>query len=389
MKFWKYLGLRLLTWALTIMIGVTFIFFIPRMFPSDPVENMIGQMQARSGQMDPAQKEMIVTIGLIVAAIGPVLLVVGKLVTAIGGITSAIGSVMSSLPQLSAALAGISAPVAVVVGVIATLVAAFIHLWNTNDEFRQKITDAWERIQSAISGFVKGISERLEAFGITFDSVSSFIHDLWNKLCEFLAPAFESAFRNVAIILDAVTGTLLGILDVFIGLFTGDWDTALQGISEIFTSVFNGISEFFSGILEDIKGAAERAVQFLIDVFNFDWELPKVKLPHFKVSGEFSLNPPSMPSFSVDWYKKAYDNPILFQSPTVIPTLGGMKGFGDGNGAELVIGMDRLKQLVGGGTQNISVIINTQPNQSPDEIADTVIERLTFKMNQYGAAYAS
>ncbi|MEG0741666.1 MAG: ABC transporter permease [Clostridia bacterium] len=56
MKFWKYLGLRLLSWALTILIGVTFIFFIPRMFPSDPVENMIGQMESRSGQMDPAQK---------------------------------------------------------------------------------------------------------------------------------------------------------------------------------------------------------------------------------------------------------------------------------------------------------------------------------------------
>lgn len=57
MKFRKYLGLRILTWAITIWIGVTFIFFVPRMFPSDPVENMIGQMQSRSGQMDPAQKE--------------------------------------------------------------------------------------------------------------------------------------------------------------------------------------------------------------------------------------------------------------------------------------------------------------------------------------------
>lgn len=61
MKFWKYFGLRLLTWALTILIGVTFIFFIPRMFPSDPVEGMIGQMQARSGQMDPAAKEALRT----------------------------------------------------------------------------------------------------------------------------------------------------------------------------------------------------------------------------------------------------------------------------------------------------------------------------------------
>ena len=55
MKFRKYFGLRLMTWALTILIGVTFIFFIPRMFPSDPVESMIGQIQSRSGQMDPVQ----------------------------------------------------------------------------------------------------------------------------------------------------------------------------------------------------------------------------------------------------------------------------------------------------------------------------------------------
>lgn len=57
MKFRKYFGLRLLTCILTIWIGVTFIFFVPRMFPSDPVENMIGQIQSRSGQMDPDQME--------------------------------------------------------------------------------------------------------------------------------------------------------------------------------------------------------------------------------------------------------------------------------------------------------------------------------------------
>ena len=47
----------LLAWAVTILIGVTFIFFIPRLFPSDPVENMIGRIQSNSGQMDPAEKE--------------------------------------------------------------------------------------------------------------------------------------------------------------------------------------------------------------------------------------------------------------------------------------------------------------------------------------------
>ncbi|HPY94625.1 MAG TPA: ABC transporter permease, partial [Clostridia bacterium] len=57
MKAWKFIGLRLITWALVIFIGVTFVFFIPRMFPSDPVENMISRMTALSGSMDAIQVE--------------------------------------------------------------------------------------------------------------------------------------------------------------------------------------------------------------------------------------------------------------------------------------------------------------------------------------------
>ena len=57
MKFKTFFLQRILAWALTILIGVPVIFFIPRMFPSDPVENMIAQMQSRSGNMDPAEME--------------------------------------------------------------------------------------------------------------------------------------------------------------------------------------------------------------------------------------------------------------------------------------------------------------------------------------------
>lgn len=57
MKAWKYIGLRLLTWALVIWIGVTFVFFIPRAFPSDPVETMISRMASLSGSMEATQVE--------------------------------------------------------------------------------------------------------------------------------------------------------------------------------------------------------------------------------------------------------------------------------------------------------------------------------------------
>ncbi len=57
MKFWRYLGQRLLTYILVIWIGVTFVFFVPRFFPSDPVEAMISGLTARSGSLQPEQVE--------------------------------------------------------------------------------------------------------------------------------------------------------------------------------------------------------------------------------------------------------------------------------------------------------------------------------------------
>ncbi|WP_281550093.1 hypothetical protein [Murimonas intestini] len=51
MKFLKFLGTRIITFVLVIMIGVTTIFFVPRFMPSDPVENMIGQMISKQSNM--------------------------------------------------------------------------------------------------------------------------------------------------------------------------------------------------------------------------------------------------------------------------------------------------------------------------------------------------
>ena len=110
---------------------------------------------------------------------------------------------------------------------------------------------------------------------------------------------------------------------------------------------------------------------------NLRLELPHIKLPHFSLTGTFSLNPPSIPKLSVDWYKQAYNNPVMFTNPTVIPTVNGYKGFGDGSGAEIVIGLNRLQDLVGSQgnvTNNITII--QQPGQSTAQLADMVARRI-------------
>lgn len=79
-------------------------------------------------------------------------------------------------------------------------------------------------------------------------------------------------------------------------------------------------------------------------LFNFSWSLPKLKLPHFKISGSFSLNPPSVPSFGIDWYKKG----AILNQPTIFglnPFSGSLMVGGEA-GAEAIAPIDTLQDYV-------------------------------------------
>lgn len=211
--------------------------------------------------LSPETQKTILTIAGIAAAIGPVLMVLGKLTTSVGSIITTFGKIPGALAKaksaftaVSAAIGGISAPVVAVVAVIATLVAAFKHLWDTNEEFRNNIIGIWNEIKDTLSGFFDGIVERLNALGFDFENIMDVLKAAWDAFCSLLAPVFEGVFQNISNILKTVTGVLTGILDVFIGLFTGNWDQFLQGIKGIFESIWNGIVSWIQNIWNTIIG---------------------------------------------------------------------------------------------------------------------------------------
>ena len=82
------------------------------------------------------------------------------------------------------------------------------------------------------------------------------------------------------------------------------------------------------------RDAVKEQIQKIRNLFNFEWSLPKLKLPHFNIQGKFSLNPPSVPKLGVDWYDKGG----IFTRPQII-------GVGEKR-PEFVGALDDLKKIV-------------------------------------------
>ena len=221
------------------------------------IQGLIDKFNALS----PATKETIVKIALVAAALGPLLVVVGKtmvgvskLMKFVSNLPTIIAGAKAAFTSFGAVIGGISAPVVAVIAVVAALVAAFVHLWRTNEDFRNKITAIWEQIKSIFSGFCQGIVDRINALGFDFKNITEVIKAVWDGLCKFLKPIFEGQFQQIANIFKAVTNIILSILDIFVGIFTGDWSRVWDGIKGIFSAVWNFIKDTLKNALNMICG---------------------------------------------------------------------------------------------------------------------------------------
>lgn len=196
-----------------------------------------------------------------------------------------------------------------------------------------------------------------------------------------------AAALNVAML--PMIGTIAAIIAIIAVVVAAgvtlyqNWDTVKAKASELWSSIQTTFENIKSAISEKINAAKDTvmgAVETIKGAFNFSWSLPPIKLPHFSVSGG---EPPwglmgkgSLPKISIAWYKKAYDNPVMFTTPTVLATATGLKGFGDGTGAELVIGMNKLRDLVATSGNQININVYAAQGMSETAVANAVALRL-------------
>lgn len=246
--------------------------------------------------MDEGQRRTIITIALVLAAIGPVLITIGKITTGISGVTKGIGFVMEHSKTLasvaSTVMGGIGKGASALFGLIAAnpviaiimaIIAVVILLYNKCEWFR----DGVDSIIGSVVGF------------------------------------FQNFDDNVAKVKDGVTQKFNDIKSSAIG---------------IFDDIKNSIKEKIEWARDKVKGAVDAIKGF----FDFQWSLPKIKLPHFSVTGKFGLNPPSIPRFNVEWYAKGG----ILNRPTIFGTNGDNLMGGGEAGPEAVMPISLLKQYI-------------------------------------------
>ena len=189
-------------------------------------------------------------------------------------------------------------------------------------------------------------------------------------------------------------GIVIGIIGALIAigvLLWKNWDTIKEKASALFSSISNTFDRIKNAISEKINSAKEavhNAIERIKSFFKFEWSLPKLKLPHISISGSFSLMPPRVPHFSIDWYSKAMKNGMILNNPTIFGMMDGKLLGGGESGSETIVGTNSLMNMIAKASKGttINMTINAQ-DQNVYQLADVVIDRLTQKMNRERLVY--
>lgn len=229
-------------------------------------------------------------------------------------IKDTIGTVVNTIKTaISTAWNSIKEMISTVMGVIQTNVSS---IWNSIKDTVSSVINTIKSIVSSVFNTIKTtVSNILNGIKNTFS-------DIWNSIKSAVSNSVNDVKSTVSNGMNNAKNTVSGILD---------------GIKNKFSSIFEGAKNIVKGAIDKIKG-----------FFNFSWSLPKLKMPHPKISGSFSLNPPSVPHFSIDWYKKAMEEPYMFTKPTIFdvnPVTGHARGAGEA-GDEVMIGKDTMLNMI-------------------------------------------
>ena len=343
-----------------------------------PVIRQVGEIITKVKEawegLSPETQQMIIKAAGIVAAVGPVLVVIGKVVSGISSIIS-IGS------ALVAAIGAISAPVVAVVAVIGGLIAIGVALYKNWDEICAWATRVKDRVTESWNNMKQNVSES------------------WNNMKQNAANAMDAIKSKV----EQNGGGIKGVLKTAVEGYVNLWKAGFEQINNLtggklgealnaVSSKLNQIKNTFTSVFEGAKQVVSNAINYIRGLLSGELSFPHIRLPHFSISGRFSLNPPEVPHFSVDWYKKAMNNPIMLDGATIFGAMNGNLLGGGEAGSEMIVGTNKLMQMIAKAKGGETVINNqftiNATDKDPQELAQEISFYLDMELQRTERAFA-
>ena len=233
----------------------------------------------------------------------------------------------------------------IIQGAIDIITLPFQMIW---ENCKGIVSSVWEGIKSVVSSAIHAVSSTISS---VMGAIKNVISTVWNAISSKVSSVLNTIKTTVSTVFNAVKSVASSIWNGIKSVISSVVDGIKSKVSSVFngvkstvTSIFNGIKSTATSVWNGIKDAiikpveaAKNAVKGIIDKITgffsgMKLELPKIKLPHFKISGKLSLSPPSVPHLSIDWYK---EGGILTK-----PTVFGM------NGSSLMAGGEAGKEAV-------------------------------------------
>ena len=294
-----------------------------------------------------------------------------------------------TIAALDLAMAGLDITMGLCVVEMGLLEAALLLVAGTLEDMKDDASEVATSL-TEITDSVSVVEEGLDSLKGLVGGLISDLVDLLDGAEPDLVASATTLAEGIDTAIDtglnpAVGNDVQKAMDDMKAKLTTGANNARTQATQIGTNIVQGLSQGMSALGSTLNNAYMQVVNvihamqnaFASTSFRFNSYIP---LPHFYLAGSFDARSGSVPSVGVSWYAKAAEQGARFTTPTII-------GVGDARQPELLLGEDKLKELVGGG-KNITINVYGNEGMNVRELADAVAQRLTHVMNSKEAVYA-